>query len=666
MYRRLAIFVVLVMGSLAVMAGNDGRLSVDLKRLVAQQDFGRRAAGHNGVCAFVKFRKGDGELLLAQYGCEKVTQIGNIYIANIPLGQLDALASDDSVERVETQLGGKLLNDMTPVWVNSAPVRSGLELPHGYDGTGVLLGIVDHGFDVTHPAFYAVDGKTYRIKAFVDDLAAADETKGIATPIGREYLTQEDILTNSHPGGTEGDHATHCLGTAAGSGYGTPYRGIAYGADIFAVSSKNAGTETFINSADQVARMKRIFDYAEEHHQPCVISYSIGFNDVPGDSKLMSEAVEKLVGPGRILVTAAGNDNDHDTYVNKPQGKKTAGAILSSSKKQDKVFLQSEQPFKLKCLTAKIDAVAMQVVLTDSIVFDTKELPEDTVVFRGHHILLEKDGTFYTLTDRLEFVDMGDYPALALAIEGEDAEVEMFLSQEASFSPLASLMNEARFACATRGHNISLPATLPSVITAGALNGRELFLNAKGETVVGDGGKTPVGTIASFSSVGPTRDGRIKPDVVAPGVNIISAGNSFRNYNESEKLVTTTVFQNKNYPWRAMSGTSMAAPCVAGIVALWLQANPQLSPDDVKEILKTTSKKPESTMDYPNNTYGYGLIDAYAGIKEALKNSTGIERVEQQAPMSDEWYTLWGTRMNGKPAGKGVFIHQGKKVIYSW
>lgn len=663
MYRKLALFLVLVIGSLTVMGGNDSRLSVDLKRLVAQQDFARRAAGQNGVCAFVKFRKGDGELLLAQYGCQKVTQIGDIYIANIPIGQLDALSSDDNVERVETQLGGKLLNDMTPVWVNSSPVRSGLELPHGFDGTGVLLGIVDHGFDVTHPAFYAVDGKTYRIKGFVDELAVAEETKGIATPIGREYLTQEDILTNSHLGGTEGDHATHCLGTAAGSGYATPYRGIAYGADIFAVSSRNAGMDNDINSADQVARMKRIFDYAEEHHQPCVISYSIGFNDVPGDTKLLSEAVEKLVGPGRILVVAAGNENGRDTYVNKPQGKKTAGAILLSSNKRDRVFLQSEQPFKLKCLTAKIDIVGKQMTLTDSIVFDTKELPTDTVVFRGHHILLEKDGTFYTLTDRLERVDMDDYPALALAIEGEDAEVEMFLSQESSFFPLAPSLNKARFACAIPSHNLGLPATLPSVITVGALNGRELFLNAKGETVVGFGASTPVGTIANFSSVGPTRDGRIKPDVVAPGVNIISAGNSFLNYNESGMLVTTTVFQNKNYPWCVMSGTSMATPCVAGIVALWLQANPQLSPDDVKEIIKATCRKPEAALEYPNNTYGYGLIDAYAGIKEALKSSTGIERVEQHSLMSDEWFTLWGTRTSGKPAGKGVFIHQGKIYI---
>lgn len=660
--KQFVILVTLAMVTLPVMAGNGNRMSMDIKRLAAHQNKNRRTAGEDKVCAFVKFRNGDAEQLLAKYGCQKVTQIGNIYIVNIPLTQLEALAADDHVERIEAQLGGKAMNDVTPQWVNSAPVQSGVELPRGYDGTGVVLGIIDDGFDVAHPAFYATDGETYRIKTFVYDSADNNETKGIATPIGREYTTQEDILTSAHLGDSSSGHGTHCLGIAAGSGYGTPYRGIAYGADIFAISSRNAGNDDYMNSADQAARMKRIFDYADAHHQPCVITYSIGFNDIPNDSELFAEALDLMVGPGRILVTAAGNENDGDTYVNKPQGKKSAGAVLACRKQQERVFLQSLQPFKLKCLTASVDKNET-LVLTDSIVFDTEELPSDTVVFRGHHILFEKDNSFYTLSDRLEEVDMDDSPVLALAIEGEDAEVEMFLSTESSFSPLAHLLNDLRFVCATPGHNISLPGTLPSAVTVGALNCRESFVNAAGETIEGWGKDTPLGTIADFSSIGPTRDGRIKPDVVAPGVNIISAGSSFNDYSYGEQMVTSTVFQHKTYPWCVMSGTSMATPCVAGIVALWLQANPQLTPEGVKEIIKATSKKPEESMEYPNNTYGYGLIDAYAGIKMILKDVTGIENVVTTAVPNDGWYTLSGTHINGKPAAKGIYIHQGRKVV---
>lgn len=659
----LMLLVALTMGCQTVMAGDSSRLSVDLRRLAAQQSAGRRDAGQDKVCAFVKFVNGDAEQLLAKYGCEKVTQIGDIYIAKIPLKQLEALAADEHVERVETMLGGKQMNDVTPQWVNSEAAHTGVELPQGYDGTGVLLGIVDSGFDLTHPAFYAEDGETYRIKAFVDDYADANETKGIATPIGREYTTKEDILTNNHVGDTISGHATHCLGTAAGSGYGTSYRGIAYGADIFAISSMNAGIDDYMNSADQVARIKRIFDYADEHHQPCVITYSIGFNDIPGDSKLFSEAMEMMVGPGRIFVAAAGNQNYRATYVNKPQGKRTAGAILDCGKQQDRVFLQSQQPFKLKCLTAKLKLDETPMELTDSIVFDTEELPYDTVVFRGHHILMEKDGSFYTLTDRLEATEMDDAPILALAIEGEEAEVEMFVSSESYFSTLSQQLKEPRFDCATPSHNIALPGTLPSTVTVGALNGRASYINAEGKTIAGEGEYTPVGTIADFSSVGPTRDGRTKPDVVAPGVNIISAGNSYHADSYGERMVTSTVFHDREYPWRVMSGTSMATPCVAGIVALWLQANPQLSPDDIKEIIKETSIKPEEGMEYPNNTYGYGLIDAYYGIQKILYDATGIKRIENTALPGDGWYTLYGTRIEGRPSVKGIYIHQGRKVV---
>lgn len=144
------------------------------------------------ICAFVRFQSGDAEVLLSQYGCEKVTQIGDIFIVNIPLSQLSAMAADESVERIETHVDGRQMLDVTPQWVNNLPVRTGLGLPQAYDGTGVLLGIIDGGFDLTHPSFYDMKGTTCRIKGFVDDYATDEETIGKKTVLGREYLTQEE------------------------------------------------------------------------------------------------------------------------------------------------------------------------------------------------------------------------------------------------------------------------------------------------------------------------------------------------------------------------------------------------------------------------------------------------------------------------------------------
>jgi serine protease AprX len=103
--------------------------------------------------------------------------------------------------------------------------------------------------------------------------------------------------------------------------------------------------------------------------------------------------------------------------------------------------------------------------------------------------------------------------------------------------------------------------------------------------------------ISSFSSRGPTADGRIKPDLVSPGHNITSCGRS-----SSTSYVT-------------MSGTSMATPFTAGIVALMIDASPSITPSSVKSILKST------TIDWgPSGAdidFGSGRLQGYEAVKQA-------------------------------------------------
>ncbi len=109
--------------------------------------------------------------------------------------------------------------------------------------------------------------------------------------------------------------------------------------------------------------------------------------------------------------------------------------------------------------------------------------------------------------------------------------------------------------------------------------------------------------VASFSSRGPTSDGRVKPDVVLPGVNIISAraaGTSLGNGQIDEY-------------YTSLSGTSMATPHATGVVALLLAANPSLTPRQVKEVLKSTAIDLGLSM----NTQGAGRVDAYAAWEMA-------------------------------------------------
>ena len=118
--------------------------------------------------------------------------------------------------------------------------------------------------------------------------------------------------------------------------------------------------------------------------------------------------------------------------------------------------------------------------------------------------------------------------------------------------------------------------------------------------------------------------------MVVPGVNIHASANSHYEEDYGRSLVEKSTFEGREYPWITASGTSMATPCMAGIVALWLQANPALSPDDVKRIIRETSHPLGDGI--PNNTYGYGLADAYAGILNILGLPTVIAELSQHQP----------------------------------
>ena len=138
------------------------------------------------------------------------------------------------------------------------------------------------------------------------------------------------------------------------------------------------------------------------------------------------------------------------------------------------------------------------------------------------------------------------------------------------------------------------PANDPFVITVGALE---------------DGGTVPTDDdfVGDFSAYGTTEDGFAKPDLIAPGRNIVSL------------LPGTDVTAYQNHPkhhvddfYFRMSGTSMAAPVVTGTIALLLQENPNLTPDQVKYRLKATAN--QNWAGYDAAKAGSGVVDAYAAV----------------------------------------------------
>jgi hypothetical protein len=164
-------------------------------------------------------------------------------------------------------------------------------------------------------------------------------------------------------------------------------------------------------------------------------------------------------------------------------------------------------------------------------------------------------------------------------------------------------------------YGIGEPACTESVITVAAHASE--YYNSSGTTLLG-------GTIASFSSYGPTMDDRVKPDVSAPGVNVGSSINSYTD--NSYTLLTSVVFNSRTYPFARFSGTSMSSPMTTGVVTLILEANPNLTPAQVKEILIQTARTDSKTGVIPPGgslRWGWGKVNAYDAVQLAL-NTQGL------------------------------------------
>ena len=134
-------------------------------------------------------------------------------------------------------------------------------------------------------------------------------------------------------------------------------------------------------------------------------------------------------------------------------------------------------------------------------------------------------------------------------------------------------------------------------------------------------GEPNYGYLAPFSSKGPVLDGRHKPDLSAPGVNVVSSLNFYTT--EVYPSVMTYTYADRTYIWAKMSGTSMSCPAVTGIAALVLEANPNLSARHVRDILIKTTRNDDVTgplheRDSISDEWGWGKVDALAAVNEAL------------------------------------------------
>jgi hypothetical protein len=161
---------------------------------------------------------------------------------------------------------------------------------------------------------------------------------------------------------------------------------------------------------------------------------------------------------------------------------------------------------------------------------------------------------------------------------------------------------------------------------------------------------------------------------MAPGTNIISSYSSYYleacpDASDIESDVEHFEFNGRTYAWNSNSGTSMSTPVAAGAIALWLEANPTLSRDDVMEVIRQTSRRYDESLEYPNNFYGYGEIDAYKGLLYILGLSD-IKEISDHQPAAvrfslseDGRLCLGFPHPYAKPVMVRVFATSGTEVM---
>ena len=311
------------------------------------------------INAFVCADPAKADSLLAANGCRKLDARGDIFIASIPTHRLNALSASPAVRRIEAARPCRAAMDTTASVINALPAYAGKGLPQTFTGRGVVVGVMDVGFDLTHPTFYDSTATTYRIGALWDMLDR--DTIGSPLPVGRDYKGKGALLQKKHS--TDGlmqTHGTHTLGIAAGSGHDSPYRGMAYESGICIVANAVGDNLPLVDSADvykytsatDALGFKYIFDYADSLGMPCVASFSEGATATYGtDDSLYCQYLRRLTGPGRIIVASAGNESVIARHVGKPAGKPQAGSFLCSGEGRAAMVVKADGPFCLRLLS---------------------------------------------------------------------------------------------------------------------------------------------------------------------------------------------------------------------------------------------------------------------------------------------------------------------------
>jgi subtilisin family serine protease len=629
-----AVLVMVIAGTAAAAGARPPATMPPRTRLLA----GDAARAATACEAGVLVRGGD-EAALRAAGARVLGRAGDRWIVRAPAAALPVLARVEGVTRVDAGHRLRPLLDQSAPLIGAPAARARFDVA----GRGVVLGIVDTGIDTTHADFRLPDGTT-RIRYLLDlSVAPTGNHPDLEQAYGAAVFDRDDIdawLAASDPPPTNDTygHGTHVAGIAAGNGSGTRpgslagrYVGIAPEADLVVVkASRDAGN--FFTDADVVLGVRFVFDIAAQLGAPAVANLSLGGQGGPHDgSTSMEQALAGLLDgdpAGRAIVVAAGNDGALDMHAS--GAARTGGTATIGLDVLDYTPLENVDEYVYLELWYAAGA-DLSVALVSPAghrfgpVGGGRRLDQTTA--EGHVVIdvdaRDGDGVHAGTGVRLSESDQGA-PAVghwAIEVHGRTPRWDLWLTEDTlGDHGAATLVSHL-----DPDDHLAIPAMAEPLVAVGSFVSRNEWTNIDGELV--RRASLP-GRVSWFSATGPTADGRLKPDLVAPGDFVISSlsADAYPNADTSAFYVTG----DPHYLWGddgvhgALRGTSQAAPHVAGALALLLEAEPRLSAAELRETVRLTATTDEFT--------GTGHAFAPRCGFGKLEVDTALRRVRAEAP----------------------------------
>jgi len=511
--------------------------------------------------------------------------------------------------------------------VDAVHAGEGLDMP--FTGKGVIVGVIDCGFDFNHANFWDADGKT-RVKAVympLDSTGRSPIVDRIMLP-GSCYETPDEIqaLTTDDAKTT---HGTMTAGIAAGSYRGNGWHGVAPDADIVACGIP----ETELTDVLIANCITYIIYYAERVGKPCVINISLGSNvGLHDGTSFVPRVIQQMSGPGRVFVVSAGNDGDNPVCIHTSIASKqdTVTTLLSGyaggPKRSGYLNAWSKDGAAFNTRLVVVDNQTGNIVYrsrplgaTSTGVAAEFSSENDSILARYYTGSVDVRGSIEANGMPSSMCEMDMRPVNNRYVMGfqyyspSATTLSIWTSQYAYF-------NNYGYSWVKSGSStgsINDIATTDSVISVGSYNSKQ-YVPLRDGSLYFRYFSTPE-AMSYYSSYGPDENGINRPDVCAPGSVIISSANRYDTNAPNLAYWQPSVFiDGEEYPYCPDLGTSMSAPVVTGAIALWLQANPNLSVADVRKVLRHSCYKDAAVRSGNSARWGYGKLDVNEGLRYVL------------------------------------------------